>query len=90
MISGRDAADEDIGTTIGATTALDELKARGADAPRRSYVRSPAPDAIEQAWLGQGTSIDASRASLDAYRNRLSRDRVGAGVGRGDRRVHRR
>ncbi|WP_188787225.1 hypothetical protein [Halobellus salinus] len=39
----------------------------------RTYVRPPETDALEQAWVGPGTPIGASKALEAAYRNRLSR-----------------
>ena len=51
-------------------------------APRqRSYVRPPETDALEQAWVGSGIPIGASKASLPAYRNRLSREPVEGDIG---------
>jgi hypothetical protein len=47
----------------------------------RTYVRPPETDALEQAWVGPGTPIGASKASGAAYRNRLSRDPVEGDIG---------
>ncbi|SFG09190.1 hypothetical protein SAMN04488063_1396 [Halopelagius inordinatus] len=43
-------------------------------APDREYVRPERTDSIEQAWIGEGTPVGASKASLQAYRNRLDRE----------------
>ena len=48
---------------------------------RRSYVRPPETDALEQVWVGPGTPIGASKASLPAYRNRLSREPTEGDIG---------
>ncbi|SFR45733.1 hypothetical protein SAMN04487947_1658 [Halogeometricum rufum] len=47
--------------------------AQSASLPERSYVQPGDTESLEQAWLGQGTPIGASKASLQAYRNRLYR-----------------
>jgi hypothetical protein len=47
--------------------------AQPASLPERSYVQPGDTESLEQAWLGQGTPIGASKASLQAYRNRLYR-----------------
>ncbi len=47
----------------------------------RTYVRPPKSGAIEQAWVGPGIPIGASKASGAAYRNRLSRDPVEGDIG---------
>ncbi|SFR43430.1 caspase family protein [Halogeometricum limi] len=41
--------------------------------PDRTYVQPEKTDSLEQAWVGQGTPIGASKASLQAYHNRLYR-----------------
>ncbi|MFB6131045.1 MAG: hypothetical protein ABEJ28_09520 [Salinigranum sp.] len=47
---------------------------RGAAAePARSYVQPEASESIEQAWVGDGTPIGASKTTPQAYRNRLAR-----------------
>jgi len=46
-----------------------------------AYVRPPETDALEQAWVGPGIPIGASKASGAAYRNRLSRDPVEGDIG---------
>ncbi|RDI70699.1 hypothetical protein [Halopelagius longus] len=45
-----------------------------APSPEREYVRPERTDSLEQAWIGEGTPIGASKASLQAYRNRLNRE----------------
>jgi hypothetical protein len=47
----------------------------------RTYVQPPKTDSLEQAWLGPGIPIGASKASLQAYRNRLARDPVEGDIG---------
>jgi len=54
--------------------------ARSADA-QRAYVQPPETDSLEQAWLGPGIPIGASKASLQAYRNRLSREPIEGDIG---------
>jgi hypothetical protein len=50
-------------------------------APERSYVKPEQTDSLEQAWVGDGTPVGASKASLQAYRNRLYRDPVEGDIG---------
>jgi hypothetical protein len=38
-----------------------------------AYVKPPRSDSLEQTWIGPGTPLGASKASLAAYRNRLER-----------------
>lgn len=40
----------------------------------REYVQPEQTDSMEQAWIGEGTPIGASKTSLRAYRNRLNRE----------------
>ncbi|MGQ4556231.1 hypothetical protein [Halobellus sp. GM3] len=47
----------------------------------RTYVQPPETDSLEQAWVGPGIPIGASKASLQAYRNRLSREPVEGDIG---------
>ena len=54
---------------------------RDATARQRTYVRPPETDALEQAWVGSGIPIGASKASLPAYQNRLSREPVEGDIG---------
>ena len=54
---------------------------RDATTRQRTYVRPPETDALEQAWVGSGIPIGASKASLPAYQNRLSRDPVEGDIG---------
>jgi hypothetical protein len=49
--------------------------------PERSYVKPEPADSLEQAWVGDGTPVGASKASLQAYRNRLYRDPVEGDIG---------
>ena len=56
-------------------------RTRDAATRQRSYVRPPETDALEQTWVGSGIPIGASKASLPAYRNRLSREPVEGDIG---------
>ncbi|QCC48929.1 hypothetical protein DV707_09785 [Halobellus limi] len=47
----------------------------------RTYVQPPETDSLEQAWLGPGIPIGASKASLQAYRNRLTREPIEGDIG---------
>uniref|UniRef100_UPI003EC02172 hypothetical protein n=1 Tax=Halococcus sp. AFM35 TaxID=3421653 RepID=UPI003EC02172 len=38
-----------------------------------AYVHPPRADSLEQTWIGAGTPLGASKASLSAYHNRLER-----------------
>ncbi|MFB6092741.1 MAG: hypothetical protein ABEK02_07005, partial [Haloquadratum sp.] len=51
------------------------------DADDQTYVQPPDSDSLEQAWLGAGIPIGASKASLQAYRNRLSREPIQGDIG---------
>jgi hypothetical protein len=42
--------------------------------PTRQFVRPEADDSLEQAWVGEGTPVGASKVSRDAHLNRLERD----------------
>ncbi|WP_256544836.1 hypothetical protein [Halobellus inordinatus] len=53
----------------------------GPDESKQTYVQPPETDSLEQAWLGPGIPIGASKASLQAYRNRLSRDPIEGDIG---------
>ncbi|KTG09037.1 hypothetical protein AUR64_14640 [Haloprofundus marisrubri] len=37
------------------------------------FVEPESADAVEQAWVGEGTPVGANKATIEAYRNRLSR-----------------
>ncbi|QIB73869.1 hypothetical protein G3I44_05910 [Halogeometricum borinquense] len=54
---------------------------QSASLPERSYVQPEETDSLEQAWLGDGTPIGASKASLQAYRNRLYRSPTEGDIG---------
>ncbi|MDS0298603.1 hypothetical protein NDI76_07600 [Halogeometricum sp. S1BR25-6] len=49
--------------------------------PERTYVQPEETDSLEQAWVGEGTPIGASKASLQAYRNRLYRSPTEGDIG---------
>jgi hypothetical protein len=76
-IPGPDAAPDTEAFTRSTDTYSGEA---GADRTR-TYVRPPETDALEQAWVGPGIPIGASKASGAAYRNRLSRDPVEGDIG---------
>ncbi|MFD1599683.1 hypothetical protein [Halobellus rarus] len=62
------------------STSTRSRDARTADA-ERTYVQPPETDSLEQAWLGTGIPIGASKASLQAYRNRLTREPIEGDIG---------
>ncbi|WP_224333840.1 hypothetical protein [Haloprofundus halobius] len=41
------------------------------------FVQPESADAVEQAWVGEGTPVGANKATIEAYRNRLSRTMAG-------------
>jgi hypothetical protein len=71
------AADAPPSPTVDASPASSFTRStstRGAAAePSRSYVQPEASESLEQAWVGDGTPIGASKVSLQAYHNRLAR-----------------
>lgn len=69
------------------TAALDEFlrgdSTRSASAQSgssTSYVRPEMSESLEQAWVGEGTPLGASKATVDAYRNRLKRTPTEGGI----------
>jgi hypothetical protein len=48
----------------------------GASPDLRSYVQPTSADALEQAWVGEGTPIHATKSLPEAYYNRLEREPV--------------
>ncbi|WP_435182447.1 hypothetical protein [Halobellus sp. EA9] len=48
---------------------------------RPTYVQPPEAESLEHAWLGEGIPIGASKASLQAYRNRLDREPIEGDIG---------
>jgi hypothetical protein len=48
---------------------------------QQTYVRPPDSDSLEQSWVGDGIPIGASKASLQAYRNRLDREPIEGDIG---------
>jgi hypothetical protein len=48
---------------------------------QRQYVRPTASDSLEQAYVGEGTPLGASKATAEAYRNRLARSPVEGEIG---------
>ncbi|WP_049985398.1 hypothetical protein [Halobellus rufus] len=72
--SGTDrSSDGELAFTRSASTRSTDTRAQEAASAQRTYVQPPETDSLEQAWLGPGIPIGASKASLQAYRNRLSR-----------------
>ena len=63
------------------TRSTDAGRPQAGSGRARTYVRPPETDAIEQAWVGPGIPIGASKASGAAYRNRLDRDPVEGDIG---------
>jgi hypothetical protein len=53
----------------------DTVRSAAADA-ERAYVQPESTDSLDQAWMGGGTPLGASKATKQAYRNRLSRSPV--------------
>lgn len=54
----------------------------GADADAgRSYVQPESTESLEQAWVGEGTPVGASKATVQAYQNRLSRTQAEGQIG---------
>jgi hypothetical protein len=45
----------------------------GSPASDEFYVQLPSADSHEQAWIGEGTPVNASKATIEAYENRLDR-----------------
>ena len=72
-------------STAGEFTRSAGTRSRSRDAqtvePQRTYVQPPETDSLEQAWLGTGIPIGASKASLQAYRNRLTREPIEGDIG---------
>jgi hypothetical protein len=60
--------------------ALTRSVAAGGDADR-SYVQPEATDSLEQAWVGEGAPIGASKATSRAFHNRLDRSPVEGDIG---------
>jgi len=71
----------DPGSTGTFTRSTDAGSAAAPADRTRTYVRPPETDALEQAWVGQGIPIGASKASGAAYRNQLARDPVEGDIG---------
>jgi hypothetical protein len=46
---------------------------QGSPASDELYVQLPSADSLEQAWIGEGTPVNASKATIEAYENRLDR-----------------
>ena len=66
---------------IGLATGVAEdgafTRSAGTDTPQgnndASYVEPEITDSLEQAWVGEGTPIGATKATTEAYHNRLAR-----------------
>ncbi|SDZ75452.1 hypothetical protein SAMN04488065_0054 [Haloplanus vescus] len=70
------------------TTAANEFfrdaaftRSAAADDPTRSYVQPEAADSLEQSWVGDGAPIGASKATTNAFYNRLDRTPADGDIG---------
>lgn len=64
------------GFTRGGMTSSDSqgtTDSRGAPASDELYIQPPSADSHEQAWIGEGVPVNASKATISAYYNRLNR-----------------
>jgi hypothetical protein len=59
----------------------DSFTRGGATDADRSYVQPEATDSLEQAWVGEGTPVGASKATTAAYRNRVARSPSDGDIG---------
>jgi hypothetical protein len=50
-----------------------DTRSVGTQSESLSYVQPTTSDALEQAWVGEGIPLGASKATIDAYHNRLER-----------------
>ncbi|WP_336022531.1 hypothetical protein [Halobellus salinisoli] len=67
--------------TRSASTRSADTRSQEAAHSQRAYVQPAETDSLEQAWLGPGIPIGASKASLQAYRNRLARAPIEGDIG---------
>ena len=70
------------------TAAADEFfrdstftRSTAADDVTRSYVQPETADSLEQSWIGEGAPIGASKATTDAFYNRLDRTPADGDIG---------
>jgi hypothetical protein len=70
------------------TTAANEFfrdasftRSASADGSARSYVQPEATDSLEQSWIGDGAPIGASKATTNAFYNRLDRTPADGNIG---------
>jgi hypothetical protein len=70
------------------TTAADEFfrdptftRSASTDGTARSYVQPETTDSLEQSWVGEGAPIGASKATTDAFYNRLDRSPADGDIG---------
>jgi len=70
------------------TTAANEFfrdasftRSAAADGDARSYVQPEATDSLEQSWVGEGAPIGASKATTNAFYNRLDREPAAGDIG---------
>jgi hypothetical protein len=70
------------------TAAADEFfrdsaftRSAAADGSSRSYVQPEAADSLEQSWIGEGAPIGASKATTNAFYNRLDRTPTDGDIG---------
>ena len=68
------AASTDTGfTRSGSCSTVSRSASGGQDAHDELYVQLPSADSHEQAWIGEGVPVNASKATATAYHNRLNR-----------------
>jgi len=68
-----------VSTTRGSVVAGDFTRSASRGTPvetDRTYIEPGSDNSLEQAWVGEGTPVGASKATIDAYRNRLDRTPV--------------
>ncbi|MDX5989082.1 hypothetical protein E6P09_09395 [Haloferax mediterranei ATCC 33500] len=57
------------------------VRSTGTTTTDETYVRPSSTDSVEQAWVGDGTPVGASKATPAAYRNRLQREPATGDIG---------
>ncbi|ELZ91305.1 hypothetical protein C440_13364 [Haloferax mucosum ATCC BAA-1512] len=57
------------------------VRSTGPTTTDETYVRPHSADSVEQAWVGEGTPVGASKATPTAYRNRLQRKPTTGDIG---------
>ncbi|MFB6251505.1 MAG: hypothetical protein ABEI27_07450 [Halobellus sp.] len=81
--TGRTLSGDDFTRSVGTRSRSQSQSVDSSDRAhrRRTYVRPPESDSLEQSWFGDGIPIGASKASLQAYRNRLDREPIEGDIG---------